>query len=142
MNRQCEVDVKLSNGLVLPRGTHIGVAAGANALDEALFENAGEFDGFRFERLRAQPGNDAKYQFVTTHNTDQLHWGVGSHACPGRFFAAYEIKMLLAKILLDYDFKLESSQGPAGQRPMDIKRDIRVIPNPMAEVSFRNRQSK
>lgn len=142
MNRQCEVDVKLSNGLVLPRGTHIGVAAGANALDSKLFENVDHFDGFRFERLRSLPGNDAKYQFVTTHDTDQLHWGVGTHACPGRFFAAYEIKMLLAKILLQYDIRLEGLRDSELQRPPDIKRDIRVIPNPVAEVSFRNRQFK
>lgn len=155
MNRRCEVDVKLSNGLVLPKGTHIGVAAGANALDESLFENASEFDGFRFERLRSQPGNEAKYQvrltqfshpiqrgeltcaaqFVTTNDTDQLHWGVGSHACPGRFFASYEIKMLLAKILTDYDIMLK----PGDKRPQDIARDIRVIPNPAAEIMFRNR---
>lgn len=153
MNRRCEVDVTLSNGVVLPKGTHVGVAAGANALDETLFENASEFDGFRFERLRSQPGNEAKYQvsttssplrtcrltfvvqFVTTNDTDQLHWGVGSHTCPGRFFASYEIKMLLAKIIAEYDIILK----PGHERPPDIARDIRIIPNPVAELLFRNR---
>ncbi len=62
MNRQVEQEIKLSNGIVLPIGVHIGVAAGANATDSTLFERASEFDGFRFERIRAQPGNDNKYQ--------------------------------------------------------------------------------
>ncbi|OCK94106.1 putative cytochrome P450 [Cenococcum geophilum 1.58] len=136
MNRQCEVDLKLSNGLVLPKGTHIGVAAGANALDPALLDNVEEFDGFRFERLRSLPGNESKYQFVTTNDLDQLHWGVGTHACPGRFFASYEIKMLLTKILTDYDIMIE----PGSSRPQDILRDIRIIPNPAAQVLFRNRR--
>ena len=42
--------------------------------------------------------------------------------------------MLLAHMLLNYDFKL-----PRGmKRPKDIGRDIRVVPNPVAEVLFRN----
>lgn len=138
MNRKCETDITLSNGLILPKGSHIGVAAGANALDETLFENAQEFDGFRFEHMRNIVGNESKYQFVTTSDVDQLHWGVGTHACPGRFFAAYEIKMLLARILVKYDIKLKDG----AERPVDIMKDIRVIPNPMAEVLFRNRRVK
>ncbi|KAF1990339.1 putative cytochrome P450 [Aulographum hederae CBS 113979] len=138
MNRQCETDITLSTGLVLPKGTHIGVAAGANALDASFFPNADQFDGFRFERLRSLPGNESKYQFVTTSNVDQLHWGVGTHACPGRFFASYEIKMLLSRTLLMYEFRLPEGVG----RPEDVLRDIRVIPNPMAVVEFRNRRSE
>lgn len=45
--------------------------------------------------------------------------------------------MLLSEILLNYDFKL-----PAGmERPPDIGRDIRIVPNPFAEVFFRNIKS-
>ncbi|KAF2871561.1 cytochrome P450 [Massariosphaeria phaeospora] len=135
MNRQVEQDLKLSNGLTLPKGAHIGVAAGSNALDPELFPNPMEFDGLRFLKLRERPGNENKYNFVTT-GPDQLHWGVGTHACPGRFFASYEIKMLLAKLLTDYDIKLE---GGASERPADIALDIRVIPNPMAKVMFKKR---
>jgi len=61
---------------------------------------------------------------------------VGTHACPGRFFASYEIKMLIAQLLENYDFKLENGV----ERPEDIKVDIRVVPNPMAKVLFRNRK--
>lgn len=157
MTRKCQVDIKLSNGIVLPKGTFIGVAAQANALDPQCFDKPDEFDGFRFEKLRSLPGNDSKFQvralqslrlvhprdvlvltalnqFVTTNNADQLHWGVGTHACPGRFFASYEIKMLLSEILLNYDLKLPSGM----ERPPDIGRDIRIVPNPFAEVLFRN----
>jgi cytochrome P450 len=62
MNRQVEQEITLSNGLTLPKGTHIGVAAGPNALDPEFFEDPDRFDGFRFEKLRALPGNDNKYQ--------------------------------------------------------------------------------
>lgn len=62
MNRQVETEIKLSNGLVLEKGAHIGVAAGSNALDPALFPDPDKFDGLRFYNLRAQPGNENKYQ--------------------------------------------------------------------------------
>ncbi|KAF2119285.1 cytochrome P450 monooxygenase [Lophiotrema nucula] len=136
MNRQVEQPIELKNGLVLPKGAHIGVAAGSNALDPALFPHPEEFDGLRFLKLRDQPGNENMYQFVTT-GPDQLHWGVGTHACPGRFFASYEIKMLLSKILMDYDIKLADG---ATQRPADIAIDIRVVPNPQAQVAFKKRE--
>ncbi len=42
--------------------------------------------------------------------------------------------MLLAHILLNYSFKLL----PGMQRPKDIGRDIRIVPNPVAELLFRN----
>jgi cytochrome P450 len=35
-----------------------------------------------------------------------MSFGFGRHACPGRFFAANEIKLILSRILLDYDIKM------------------------------------
>ena len=62
MTRKCRTDIKLSNNITLLKGTHIGVAAGANALDPQYFDDPDTFDGFRFSKLRALPGNDNKYQ--------------------------------------------------------------------------------
>ena len=45
--------------------------------------------------------------------------------------------MLLSHILINYDFKLQ----PGTERPQDIATDIRVVPNPMAEILFRNRNA-
>lgn len=61
MNRQVERELKLSNGLTLPKGAHIGVAAGSNAIDPELYPNPAEFDGLRFLKLCNLPGNDNKY---------------------------------------------------------------------------------
>ncbi len=35
-----------------------------------------------------------------------MQFGFGRHACPGRFFAANEIKMIIANFVMDYDIKL------------------------------------
>lgn len=71
-----------------------------------------------------------------TAGPDQLHWGVGTHACPGRFFASYVIKIVLAEILMAYNIKLEDD---ANRRPDDVAIDIRRLPNPMAKVLFKKR---
>jgi cytochrome P450 len=53
-------------------------------------------------------------QFVTS-NEKNLFFGYGQHACPGRFFAANEIKMILARTILEYDIK--NVEGQVGRIP-------------------------
>jgi hypothetical protein len=54
---------------------------------------------------------------------------------PGRFFAASEIKMLLAYVLLNYDVKLAGSRG----HPADWWFGFHSMPDPTVEVMFRRR---
>ncbi|KAK1146782.1 hypothetical protein N8T08_002543 [Aspergillus melleus] len=49
----------------------------------------------------------ARNQFVTS-NDKNLVFGYGKHACPGMLLAATEMKMIIAKILLEYEFNNES----------------------------------
>jgi hypothetical protein len=56
---------------------------------------------------------------------------------PGRFFAAVEMKMILAYILLTYDVKLDNANG----RPLNYWLGVHVFPNPSILVSFRKRAS-
>ena len=54
---------------------------------------------------------------------------------PGRFFAAVELKALLAFLVTNYDFKL--ADGDA--RPPTFYFADAVIPDPSAELMFRKR---
>jgi len=70
------------------------------------------FDPFRFSRIRNANDPDPigykspeQYQFVSV-SKENLNWGFGRNACPGRFFAANEIKLILASILLDFDLAM------------------------------------
>ncbi|KAJ4297925.1 hypothetical protein N0V90_005824 [Kalmusia sp. IMI 367209] len=101
----------LSNGQYLPAGVNIEVASHAVYQDPDNHPNADPadvFDGFRSYKLRqtGAASDHARNQFVTT-NEQNLMFGYGRHACPGRFFAANEIKMILARLLLDFDFQNE-----------------------------------
>jgi cytochrome P450 len=102
----------LSNGQYIPPGVIIEAPSHAIYMDDANFppnsKPADVFDGFRYYKLR-QSGtvtDHARNQFVATNEHD-LGFGYGRHSCPGRFFAAIEIKMVLARLLLDFDFKNE-----------------------------------
>ncbi len=74
---------------------------------------------------------------ATSTSPDNLHWGYGRNACPGRFMAAAEIKLSLAWILWHFDISF-----PYGQvdRPENIFVDERVVPSQKQEIGFRLRQ--
>jgi len=125
-----------SNGVTIPAGTHITVPITASHTDEGIYENANEFDGFRFAKLRESEGNAVRggHQVVST-SVDNLSFGLGRHACPGRFFAANELKVLLAHLVVTYDMKFEEGKGA----PRDFRIALTCIPR-TTDVMFRTRQ--
>lgn len=101
--------LSLPHGPKVPPGATIELPSRAIMRDPAHYEgDASEFDGFRHYRRRTRPGagatDHARHQFVASHE-QSLFFGYGRHACPGRFFAAQEMKMLLARLILEFDFK-------------------------------------
>ncbi|KAI0292783.1 cytochrome P450 [Russula brevipes] len=98
LNRLALSPFTFSNGMTAPAGT-----------DERIYANADGFDGFRFTELRESEGyapTSRHHGHMVSTSTEQLSFGLGRHACPGRFFAANEVKALFAHILVTYEFKL------------------------------------
>ncbi|KAI1454028.1 cytochrome P450 monooxygenase [Annulohypoxylon moriforme] len=139
-NRIVRSPVKLSDGTLLPAGTHFSMAAHSLLHDPELLPGGGdptEFDPFRYSRLRddaSKPENANKFQFAMT-DRNSLHFGHGKYACPGRFFASNEIKIILAHLLLRYDFKYPAGQG----RPRNLFADENIYPDPAARLLMRER---
>ncbi|KAI0410935.1 cytochrome P450 [Xylaria grammica] len=104
MQRIADAEVRLSDGTVIPKGSKCAVA-NTSRLDGGLYEDPQKFDGYRFVKMRNDPGKENMAQFVTT-GVNSLGFGHGSHACPGRFFAANEVKVALCHLLLKYDLEL------------------------------------
>lgn len=103
-------NVKLSDGTVLPRGGLLAVAS-SRRYDPKYYPNPEKFDGFRFLKMREEPGKENVAQYVST-SPDHLGFGHGNHACPGRFFASNEIKIIFCHILLKYDWRLVPGKNP------------------------------
>jgi cytochrome P450 len=62
-----------------------------------------------------------------------LAWGHGRHACPGRFFAAHLMKIMLAHVLVNYDITAE------GPRPKGLDRNEFPIPSVTATFKVKRR---
>jgi cytochrome P450 len=68
-----------SNGITISPGETLASPAAAVHLDDSIYENAKEFDGFRFSALRELDGDSAKTYSVNT-GTEFLTFGHGEHA--------------------------------------------------------------
>ena len=135
-NRVVQAPFTLSDGVHLPVGTHFSMPTAAIAVDERLGPGANEFDPMRFYKQRQDPAETNLHQFTTTEKTS-LHFGYGKWACPGRFFAMYEIKMILAYLLLRYDFKFPDEGG----RPENLFAHEYVFPDQDARILFKERSA-
>ncbi|OKP11796.1 Fumitremorgin C monooxygenase [Penicillium subrubescens] len=109
MNRVALSPIPLSDGTLIPAGATIAVSAHINE-DDTVYPNASSYDGFRFYKKRQEPGHEHRHQLVTT-TSDNFSFGHGRHACPGRFFAANETKILLVHLLLNPSDTIYTSHG-------------------------------
>ncbi|KAI1366518.1 cytochrome P450 [Xylaria arbuscula] len=87
-------------------------------------------------RSRSPARNASRHQFTSIGDTSQ-NFGLGKHACPGRFFAAQEIKIILSYLLLHYDIKLRDGEA----RPKPLVFMMTKSPSQTAEVLFRRRKA-
>ncbi|KAK2753894.1 hypothetical protein FQN54_007253 [Arachnomyces sp. PD_36] len=137
-DRIIEQPLTLSNGFTLPKGARIAVPAGPISLDDSVWEDATRFDGFRFAKIRqSSPALASTHQFVTT-GPNAMHFGHGRHACPGRFFASNEIKIIMTLIVLKYDIKLEDEEKG---RPANAPFGSMISPDVNAGIMLKVRGS-
>ncbi|KAF2397290.1 cytochrome P450 [Trichodelitschia bisporula] len=86
--------IRLPTGEHLPQGSKIGIMAWALHHDPSLYPSPYAYQPFRFADKRLS---------MVTSSPAFMPFSHGRHACPGRFFAANQLKLLLAHILLKYD---------------------------------------
>ncbi|KAH8589065.1 cytochrome P450 monooxygenase-like protein [Bisporella sp. PMI_857] len=135
MRRFAVRDVVLPDGITIRKGERTSID-GYNMINPDLYENPEKFDIYRFLRMRGEPGNEIKAQFVST-SPEHLSFGHGHHACPGRFFASNEVKVALCHLLLKYDWKLApgSTVNPV---IMGAEKSV----NPETKVLYRRRREE
>lgn len=131
--------ISLSDGTHLPAGTNIIAPQAGISNDERFFPNASTFDALRFYRLRqeAEGTSGNRWQFTSISDTN-INFGAGKHACPGRFFAGNEIKLILAYFVLRYDIRLKEGD----ERPKSMAYVWTKSPHLTAELEFRRRSNE
>ncbi|MCJ1478594.1 hypothetical protein MMC13_007275 [Lambiella insularis] len=84
-------NVQIHDGFTISAGTSVGVPAQAMSMSPDLYLNLEVFDGFRFSRDRDRPHEDGsspgKAQWAAA-SLDNMAFGYGRCACPGRHFAS------------------------------------------------------
>ncbi|KAL3462037.1 cytochrome P450 [Aspergillus heterothallicus] len=93
----------------IPQGTMLALPMAALQRDETLYPDPDRFDVFRFTHGKDNKG--ARSALAVDEGF--LGFGFGQHACPGRFFAINEIKLVLAEMLLSYDIERLGPRPPS-----------------------------
>lgn len=130
MRRVAEKNIDLPNGVHVRKGEKIVVSL------TDLFENPREFDGHRWIRLRDVPGKEHSAHLVAV-TRDHIGFGLGEHACPGRFFAANELKIVLCHLLLKFDWDFVPDA-----RPKVLANGFSLSLDPKAKLRMRRRTAE
>ena len=127
--------ISLSDGTQLPPGTKVLAPQAGISVDERYFPNPERPEPLRLYNLRQESDEASnRWQFTSLNDTN-INFGAGKHACPGRFFAGNEIKLVLAHLLINYDIRLKKGED----RPMPMAMVMTKAPSPDAELEFRRR---
>ncbi|KAI0147392.1 cytochrome P450 [Xylariaceae sp. FL1272] len=126
------------NGIITPSGAHIpyGTMVCGPAFsvfhDPSIYPDPETFKPFRFigSESDASPRQD-----LTKTSVDYTPWGHGRHACVGRYFASTTLKIILAYIILSYDF------APLEKRPPNTWLGANRLPPMEATIGIKRRKT-
>lgn len=82
-------------------------------------------------------GKEKKHLFVTV-SPESLTWGYGNHACPGRFFADNELKVILIELLRKWDFRV-ADPAKTNSKALRTTRELFSVAPKSAEIELRRR---
>lgn len=107
----------------------ITAPAAAIATDPDTFREPNAFDGHRYIRLREEHKESASSLVLGMSTIDSLGFGLGNQACPGRFLAVNNLKLMMAKLMAGWELSLEKNgQKFHGLRPSMEYNDFSVVP--------------
>ncbi|MCJ1420845.1 hypothetical protein MMC32_007204 [Xylographa parallela] len=139
-------DLRTEDGVLLPKGAMVSMLAHPAQSDDAIYAEPLKFDPFRFSRMRERaadgspaPEGDpaAGLTFVST-GARFLPFGHGRHACPGRFLVDFELKMIVAYLVMQYDFAFVDADR--GRRPETRWMAEAMLPPAVGKIKVRRRK--
>ncbi|KAF2265001.1 cytochrome P450 [Lojkania enalia] len=131
---------QFSDGLTLPVGTRFGFPIKAIQCDASNFSDPLVFNGFRFAQDASSEQDmteSSRRWTATAMASTNLAWGYGNHTCPGRFITVRQTKLILTKLLLEYEmsWNRDSSLG----RPAPVNIEGQFVPNLAQTIRLRRR---
>lgn len=126
------------SGIHIPCGNTVAVPGKTMGRDSAFFPDGDTFRPFRFvqdDKDESEDGTRRVRQAAATTTSTYLPFGHGRHACPGRFFATDELKMILGYMIINYDVEMLE------KRPSDIYAGIAKLPPLASSIKVRRRRN-
>ncbi|KAL6820465.1 cytochrome P450 [Trichoderma sp. SZMC 28015] len=118
--RKALLSYTFQDGSSIKKGDWACIPQRAMMQDGTRYRDPQTFDGFRFAHDNAQhqqhkqstdiPGQ--KESKFTDATLDWPIWGLGNAACPGRFYASLVTKLILIRILEDWECKILEPEAP------------------------------
>ncbi|KAF3006872.1 hypothetical protein E8E13_010910 [Curvularia kusanoi] len=133
--------ITMPDGLHIKQGNIVSIPAIIIHRDPNNYHDPDTFVPLRFlrptgENNQQKEGEERRIRSTNTVDTSLtfLSFGHGKHGCPGRFFAANEMKLLLAYIALKYDIE------PLKSRPEPIAYGSTLTPNPNVLIKIKRKK--
>ncbi|KAK4147583.1 cytochrome P450 [Dichotomopilus funicola] len=144
-----------AEGWHAPYGASLMLDLGGTHTDPTLYEEPERYDAWRFSREKEryearsaattaaaagekgadrEEGLRIKRLGMVTTSPEYLPFSHGRHACPGRFFVAHELKMILAYFLQNYEVK------PLAEKPKSMWLGVNAIPPVQTKIEIRRRK--
>ncbi|KAH6645042.1 cytochrome P450 [Truncatella angustata] len=136
-NRYATESFTFSDGLHVPKGALIGWVGIHNQIDPDITPDPKHFDPTRSYRKRHSSLDEETKHLAGQPSRENLSFGYGSQACPGRHIAVSVVKMVVSRLLLDYEFKSSGEKD----KPKSIHLLEFIFPDPAAKLMMRKRQA-
>ncbi|ODA81013.1 hypothetical protein RJ55_03974 [Drechmeria coniospora] len=104
-------DIRLKDGTRVPAGTRLAFANYEHSMDSDVFDEPREFDPMRSYRRRMSSADQRDLHKAGMTHPDNLAFGYGNQACAGRQFAVAEIKLIMARLLHDFEFRFPEGKA-------------------------------
>ncbi|KAG7005467.1 FAD-dependent monooxygenase [Physcia stellaris] len=141
--RKAITPFEFSDGLRVLAGDWVCLPQQAMMRDARFYPQPTSFEPTRFIRQgeqntrgRALPHAKAVRPRFTDVGSRWPIWGLGTAACPGRFYASLAMKLILVHILKHYDCKLLDEQSPRSRSWRSS-----IVPRSSTIVLFQRRQN-
>ncbi|OAL01486.1 cytochrome P450 [Phaeosphaeriaceae sp. SRC1lsM3a] len=140
--RRCALQpFSLSDGTKLKVGEWACAPSAVINTSAEYYPSPSEFSGFRFvdpalldDLSNAERAQQPAPSKLTDVHHSYLMWGTGRMACPGRFYASGFMKVVVAQLLMKYDFTLVEPSAPRW-----ISWRVAKIPRPWTKLAFTER---
>lgn len=131
------------DGLHLLQGTHVQIVVSNMQRDKEIWgDDADEYDPLRFYKRALDAKSDdninglhSRQKMAVQLSEDFLSFGLGRHACPGRFFAVHVMKLILGYLLVNYDLE------PLPELPRFTEIGEGLIPDGKTVIRARRRET-